>query len=185
MRDVFILGLLGRSLSGKSTAAEYYRDRHGFTVVNLADGLKDVLQHVLGLSDAQVRGTLKDVVDLRWGGTPRDLMIRLGHGGRQILWQDVWVEACFYKIKHLRGEDPTRSLFVIGDVRYENECRAITRHGGVVLKLTRRVTNIPTEVSVDDVPASLIWRTVDNQDASADVLQSMLDCLSRPWKELP
>ncbi len=180
MDNTFILGLLGRSLSGKSTAADYYRDRYGFTVVNFADGLKDVLRHVLGLSEAQVRGDLKDVVDPRWGGTPRDIMIRLGLGGRQILWPEVWVEACFRRIDRLR-DDPNKRLFAIGDVRYESECRAIVDHGGAVLKLARRVTDIPTEASVDEVPADLIWNTVENETTSADELRAILDVIPRPW----
>lgn len=181
MDDVFILGLLGRSRSGKSTAADHYRDRHGFTVVNFADGVKDLLQHVLGLSEEQLRGDLKDVVDPRWGGTPRDLMIRLGHGGREILWPDVWVETCFRRIDRIRAEWPARRLFVIGDVRYESECRAIVQRGGVVLKLARCVTDIATEASVDEVPAHLIWKTIYNTGMSPDGLREMLGLLPCPW----
>ncbi len=177
----FILGLLGRSLSGKSTAADYYRDQHGFTVVNFADPLKDVLKHVLGLTEAQVRGDQKDVVDSRYGVTSRDLMIRLGHGGREILWQDIWVEACFHRIERLLNADPSRRLFVIGDVRYASECHAIYECGGAVVKLTRRTTNIFTEASVDDVPADIIWKTIDNGTMTVDDLKAALDALPRPW----
>lgn len=121
---------------GKSTAARYLVDRHGYTLVKFAGPLKSMLR-LLGLTDAHIEGHLKEQpCPLLCGKSPRHAMQSLGAawGRDQIgpdLWRNVWFETAADVLDH-------GGRVVVDDLRFENEHRAVRQLGGMVIRLEGR-----------------------------------------------
>lgn len=73
-----IIGIAAKKRSGKDTIAEYLIDKHGFERYSFADPLKKGAQEMFGFTDDQMWGESKEVVDERWGITPRKMLQILG-----------------------------------------------------------------------------------------------------------
>jgi len=149
-----IIAIAGRAGSGKTTCAKWLVERHGAVEFSFAEPLKRLAQDVFGFSDAQVFGTQaeKEAVDPRWGISPREALIRLGHAARERLGRDVWLNACLAKIR-----DSGAKIAVISDVRYPNEATAMKNGGALVVRLAcpDSVSNVdpnaPSEAGVDEI----------------------------------
>lgn len=102
---------------------------------HFAHSLKEGIgRKVFGLSDAQLYGELKEVVDPFWGETPGVLLqkggtecMRRGYG------DSIWVRTLLRRLL----EQPERAV-LIGDVRFPNEAEAIKSWGGILVKVNRR-----------------------------------------------
>ena len=78
MRSPELIGLVGAAHCGKTTVAILLSREHRYVRLRFADTIKDMLR-VLGLSDEQLDGNLKEVpTDLLYGKTPRWAMQSLG-----------------------------------------------------------------------------------------------------------
>lgn len=126
----FLIGLVGRKRSGKDTIAKFVTEMmEEFTIMSFADPLKQACKHAYYLRDSQLEDT-KDVVDVIWGMTPRDMMKSLG--GKYFRNEDPghWV-----KVMELRmaGIDHV----IISDVRFENEAQFIRDNGGYLIHVSR------------------------------------------------
>lgn len=147
---MLIIGLCGKAGSGKDTVADRLTDKWGFTRVAFADILKrSIGRDIFGLSRNQLWGNDKEVIDGRYGASPRKILQLAGESMRSI-WPDIWVEAL------LRQMEPD-GMYVISDVRYPNEARAITGGGrGMLWSIERdgagAVNGVPdhsSETSLD------------------------------------
>jgi len=126
-----IIGLGHRAQSGKDTLADFLVAKHGFTKVAFATPLKEAARDIFLLSDEQMYGSLKEVVDPRWGRSPRDILQKLGtEGVRNVFGNSTWVNRCKF------GMEPGKD-YVISDVRFLNEVEAIQAWGGYVVKVDR------------------------------------------------
>lgn len=116
-----IIGIMGALSSGKSTAAQVLVEDYGFVRLRMADILKDMLR-TLGLSAEEVDGRLKETPNgLLCGKTPRHAMQTLGtEWGRQLIGDQVWVNATLLKIANIREVNPGANI-VIDDIRFMNE----------------------------------------------------------------
>lgn len=127
-----IIGLGHRARSGKDTLADYLVKQHGFIKVSFATPLKEAARDIFLLTDEQMYGDLKEVVDPRWGRTPRDILQKLGtESVRNVFGPNVWINRCFY------GLDPKKN-YVIADVRFVNEALAVKSWGGYVVQVNRQ-----------------------------------------------
>ncbi|MFF7254823.1 deoxynucleotide monophosphate kinase family protein [Streptomyces microflavus] len=136
-----LIGFAGAARSGKDTAAQALADT-GWTCRAFADKVRDILYATNLLLDepSYSRGftTLKYEVDqYGWEAAKemypelRRYLQRLGtEGGREILGENVWVDALF------RDRD-TWGPTVITDVRFPNEADAIRARGGLVIAIQR------------------------------------------------
>lgn len=128
-----LIGLAGKARSGKDTIAAYLAERYDFIVMAVADKFKEIFADVYGLKDKQLYGDLKEVVDPRFGVTPRYIMQTVGHSFRSID-PDVWVKYLEKKIirTFTFGYD-----MVVTDIRMPNEAMMIRRQGGSLIKVER------------------------------------------------
>lgn len=151
-----IIGLAGYARAGKDTVAQIVK-QHGFEQRAFAAPLKaclaalDPIVLAYGPHDMQ---RLSDYLnaDSGWEAAKsepevRQLLQRLGtEAGRNILGDDVWVNALF--------QTPSRGRLVISDVRFPNEAAAIRDRGGVLVRITRPghgpVNGHPSETALDD-----------------------------------
>lgn len=131
-----VIGITGLAGSGKSTVARIL-ENYGYTRYAFADPLKKSVQAIFGFSDEQLWGDLKEVVDPRWGVTPRRVLQHIGtehHRDNPVpgIQGSIWIK-CF---ENAVDANPTQ-LFVVEDVRFVDEANAIHKMGGIVIRVVR------------------------------------------------
>jgi len=135
-----LIAFSGKAFSGKTTAARYLRDSKGFVIVSFADALKDKVRDDFAFTDSQVRGDEKDAVDLRYGVTPRAILIAVGNLYRSFD-KDFWVKRALARIT-LHGQ-LVPGDYVIDDCRFINEAKHVEAIGGHVVRLWRSGVEAP------------------------------------------
>jgi hypothetical protein len=118
--------------------------KYGYIKIGFADALKESCKIMFCFTDEQLYGNLKEVVDERWGISPRIAMQYIGTDlfRKQIKiimpWIDdnFWVECLKNKIKHVQEHNKTQNI-VISDVRFENELDMIKNMGGTIICVKR------------------------------------------------
>jgi hypothetical protein len=126
-----IIGIAGKKGSGKTTLAKIIKKNTSCVELSFADPIKDMLGFGLNLSNDQLRGDQKEVVDDLYGVTPRHLMQTLGTDWGRSIDPDLWVNIMREKV------DPFGLIsVVIDDIRYENEADFI-REAGVLIHIYR------------------------------------------------
>ncbi len=163
-----VIALLARAGSGKTTAADYLVGTYGAKKISFAGPLKVLAKTLFDMSDEQVYGSLKEVVDGRYQRTPRQLMQLLGNEARKTFGTDIWIKAAMQTVK-----EDSAPLYVIDDCRYVNEAVAIHNAQdfvGHVVKIncpdrhkhSSADPNHPSEAQVDLVPEEYIFSTILN-----------------------
>lgn len=126
-----IFAFAGPPGSGKSTFCRLLHEAHGYRILNFADPLKAAAKALWGLSEEQVNGDLKEAPDPRWGVTPRTIMQHLGTEHARHLCPYIHVRHLIAQIdgSHYPG-------YCVGDVRFENEFKALRDIGACLIYLT-------------------------------------------------
>ena len=163
-----IIGIAGKARAGKDTAADIIISmQKGFGKMSFATKLKMMLVAGLELSHDQVDGALKDVIDQRYGCTPRHMMQTLGTDwGRNMINQDVWVKSFSESCNYL-GEN-----IVIPDVRMENEAE-YCRTNGKLIHITGRggiPGNHSSEYGVSIKRGDIV---IDNSGSKDDLIKKI------------
>lgn len=180
-QNVFLIS--GKKFHGKDTVARMLIDElvkrkliGGARVLSFAGPLKDAAKSIFLLSHDQCyHPQYKEVVDDRWGLTPREIMQKLGtEVGRQI-HKDVWVLNAIYNARQYLAENHGHAVF-IPDTRFPNEVqlpREILGDQVFTLRVTRsnlppsEFDNHPSETSLDDFNG---WDfRLDNSGGMADL----------------
>jgi len=157
-----IIGLTGYARSGKDTVAKSLRLRGGFRRIAFADKLKDLalrLDPIVGvesLSGDLFFTRVQELVDSQgWEDAKkqhdvRHLLQRLGNEAREVLGDNVWVEAVRGQLLTYISENKN---VVFTDVRYENEAQLVHAYGGKMVRVVRpnvqALNNHVTETNVD------------------------------------
>jgi energy-coupling factor transporter ATP-binding protein EcfA2 len=180
----FIIGFTGKIGSGKSTAANLLyqawptEENKAVKIYAFAQPLKDAMKAAFGFSHEQLHGKEKEVVDPRYGVTPRHILQRVGTDWfRDRLATDchvrmqgpsLWVERFRqYVAKHWA----TASLIVVEDCRFEDEAAAIQQLGGVVVRVMtpddekefQQAKEFPPTVHVSEQGAFQVDATIMNE----------------------
>lgn len=181
-----IVGLGHQAQVGKDTAARILVEKYGFTRLAFADALKAVAYDINPLiTGASLSGEgrarplrLRNLVDeVGWerakhvNSEVRRFLQALGLAARDNIHPDVWVDAVLAKI------DPSRD-YVVTDVRFENEFKALDDMAGVLIKITRKnrlglspvLADHPSETQLADAP----WHHVIANDFDFEFLESEL-----------
>lgn len=166
--DKLIVGLGYRKRSGKDALADMMVEKHGFQKISFADPLKRGLREMLGLSDEQLWGDEKEIIDTYWGYSPRKMLQMIGTDlMRRQFDSGVWVKAT---MAHIRNSDHDR--FVIPDCRFPNECLAVAMEGGITVNVHR-----PSLGPIEDAHESEIagsranWMaTIVNKEGEPDLM---------------
>ncbi|MCW8886891.1 MAG: hypothetical protein OQK12_16825 [Motiliproteus sp.] len=125
-----LVGIAGPARAGKDTAADYLTKHYGLVKTSFADPLKKMLEVGIGLSQAQLYGDQKEVIDPVYGVTPRYMAQTIGtEWGRNLIHPDLWVLAMGRLMEQSFTEDTYHPGFVIPDVRFENEAEFIRSRG--------------------------------------------------------
>ena len=154
-----LIGLAGKKRTGKNLAAEYIKDilhkkdPHLLTgAIGFADGVKYVAAEALNVDRMTFFDDKNKEKFFRIGAdielTGRQILQRVGtEMFRDELCWDFWI---YRLMKVIKGQPDF--FFIITDVRFINEVRAIKDAGGVVIRLNRETgldDSHPTETSLD------------------------------------
>ena len=171
-----IIGIGYKRGSGKDTVAEHLVETHNFRRRAFADSLKAAARAIFGWDDRHLHGDLKESVDPYWGMSPRWALQRMGtEAMRRNVADDVWIRSLR---RHMI--DSPQSDWVIPDVRFINEIKAIREWGGVLWRVDRSRIMLgydghASEIELDDYRD---WDAVIVNDGTLDELFEKVDaCL--------
>jgi hypothetical protein len=152
MNKPILIGLLAKKRHGKDTLADYLVNRYGFNKDALAEPLKNVCKELFLLSDEQMYGDLKEIVDTRYGVSPRQIFQFIGTDllrkqmGNLIpsLKDNLWINLLQIRYTNALKSNPA-VRFVVADIRMENEADMIKELNGIIIKIDR-----PSKKDVDE-----------------------------------
>lgn len=173
-----LIGICGCKGSGKDTFGEYVcRSKDKYLSYAFADPLKRVCIELFDLSERQVyHPVAKEVVDVRWGCTPRHIMQVVGTEicrnvlpihimGMNTSEGTFWVRKFHNWYRKLQGTDTN---VVVTDVRFLDEVEAIKNLGGIVVKIVREGTNYDKHASEVEVSRIVADHTLTNNGTISD-----------------
>ena len=178
MKTFKIIGITGPAQCGKDTAADYIiSKRPVYRKISFADPMKEMLRVGLGLTSGQLYGSLKDIIDNRYGCTPRHMLQTLGtEWGRELINSNVWVKAIEIHLADIGG------TFIIPDVRFENEAELVRKHGRLI-HIRGRDHNI--EAGADHVSESGVnCGSTDIIIHNDDLIDSFYDYIGEALKRI-
>lgn len=162
-----IIGLVGRSRVGKDTVASFFSGTH--RVRRLAQPVKDACKVLYGWSDVEVESAAKELVDPKWGVTPRFAMVHLTQEVRRFMGSNFFTKRFF---DSWDGEP-----IVIPDVRFHEDIQEIHARGGVTIKITRKgCPDHPFEFPIDSMPSTFV---VENDGTIEELRDKIFKCLAR------
>lgn len=124
-----LIGISGKRGTGKSLLGKILSEQFGFISLSFAKELKERVREDFGLREIETDGEAKEKILPEYGLSPREIMIKYGQFFRSID-PDYWVRRTLRRIK-------SDGDYCITDVRFRNEADAITKLGGVVVRLER------------------------------------------------
>lgn len=130
--EKLVIGFMGLATAGKTTAATFLKslDPVNIRVESFATPLKMAAKGLFLLTDEQLYGTLKDVVDPRWGVSPRYIFRKMGTDFvRQMILEDFWVR----RLETIIETGSIEPVILIDDVRFEDEATMVAKYGCNVL----------------------------------------------------
>jgi dephospho-CoA kinase len=136
-----IIAITGLKCSGKDAAADYLGKNFGYKNVKIAGNLKQIIKLMFNMTKEHVDGKLKDVVDERWGISPRSAMQFIGTDVMQYKIQEIMpnIKRNFWLQQFLLSIEESQK-YIISDVRFKHEVDEIRKkYGGdvYVLKIVR------------------------------------------------
>ena len=182
-----IIGISGKAGSGKDTAAKMlevlyanpdisyedfankrYKNFADIQIVHFADSLKETAQVLFRISEWETNTQEGKKTTINWiGKTVRELLQGIGQGLRGAIDFDLWV-----KILFANTED--WSNYIIADVRYPNEVKAIKERNGILLRIDRKgagAGNHSSETALDDYKE---WDVhIENNGSIEDLFETM------------
>ena len=174
-----LIGFMGISRSGKTTAAKMLIEARGGVMCSFSDPFKNMLRVLYREAcifgdhnvERRIEGDLKDVSDpAMFNKTPRDLMILIAETMREQVDPRIWVELARRQMlgKHLEGAP----VIVFPDVRKAIEVEMIKHHRGKIVMVTGRGHH--SGDVTDDVPELLADVTIRNDGTLDDLREQVL-----------
>ena len=182
-----IIGISGKAGSGKDTAAKMlevlyanpdisyedfankrYKNFADILIVHFADALKETAQVLFRLGEWETNTQEGKKTTINWiGKTVRELLQGIGQGLRDAIDFDIWVKILFANTKGW-------SNYIIADVRYPNEVKAIKERNGILLRIDRKgagAGNHSSETALDDYKE---WDVhIENNNSIEDLFEAM------------
>lgn len=184
-----IIGLSGYAQSGKDTTGRIIQegdDSRDWKLVAYADKLREFCLAIDPIVWLDTGWRYSQVLE-EFGYEDakkrfpefREILQRIGtEGGRQVFWDDFWVDLLFSSHE---GD------LIITDVRFVNEAEGILKRGGEVWRIERPgVGPANSHVSEKPLPAELVTRTIVNDGALVDLADKVAEVLNTfPTADVP
>lgn len=182
-----IIGISGKAGSGKDTAAKMlevlyanpnisyedfankrYKNFADIQIVHFADTLKETAQVLFRIGEWETNTQEGKKTIINWiGKTVRELLQGIGQGLRDTIDPNLWVKILFANTEGW-------SNYIIADVRYSNEIKAIKERNGILLRIDRKgagAGNHSSETALDDYKE---WDVhIKNNGSIEDLFEAM------------
>ena len=182
-----IIGISGKAESGKDTAAKMleilyanpkisfedfsnkkYNKFADIQTVHFADSLKEAAQVLFSIGEWETNTQEGKKTTINWiGKTVRELLQGIGQGLRDAIDFDIWVKILFANTEGW-------SNYIIADVRYPNEIKAIKERNGILLRIDREgagAGNHSSETALDNYKE---WDVhIENNSSIEDLFEAM------------
>lgn len=136
MSRVKVIGLHGFKRAGKTTFGTMLEER-GCYVTSFAKRVYQSVQVMYNLRDEELADEYKNIKHPIWGLTLREMLILVGHSmGREMYNPYLWLIHIQEELKGLDTELMKEPIFVVTDVRYQNEADWI-RNNGVLIHIIK------------------------------------------------
>jgi len=132
-----IVGLTGRSGSGKDTVGEHLHENYDFHRLAFAQQIKTAAINIFDLDYGQVYGEKKEHIDARYNKTGRQLIQELGTEVVRAIHPDVWIINLKKQFDYIMQTRRSKNT-VVTDIRFPNEAEAILSWGGEVWMISGR-----------------------------------------------
>ncbi len=174
-----IIGLSGKSKSGKTTAANFLTANFNVIRRGFADGLRSVVANLFSL-DATTLQDYKDQPLPRLQRTPRDILIEVGKHMREVD-PDVWFKLWERDLAAVTDQFPMINV-VVDDLRFRNEFDLLRAKGAVLIRINRgvhAVTDEPSEIDLDEyASAGKFDYTINNMGSVREFYTGISDVVS-------
>lgn len=161
------IAIAGKAGSGKTTLAEFFVKKYGFTRTGFANAVKKVGMDEFGLSYEEAFGAKKN----------RTVLQDIGHGRRVEFGENYWVNKF---LEQTNGQDN----LIVDDMRYRNEFITLKDNGYILIRIDspeeirqNRIPNTypenpnhPSETDLDDIPIQ-DWDVFIKNTSSLDYLE--------------
>jgi hypothetical protein len=169
-----IIGFHGRKYSGKDTSCEIIINRNPtkcIKILSFAEPLKQAAMIIFNLTYEQVYDPkLKDVIDPRYGKSPRQLIQWLGTDVlRKQFDEDHWIKHMKNRIDTLLESNDAPDFILINDIRFDNEAELIRSYDNSIIVEIKRP-------ELDHVPdhGSTSLETM-NHESEKPIRQELID----------
>ena len=180
-----IIGITGKKTSGKDILADYLIDNFRFTGYKFADPIKRIMADVFLMTEEQVNGNEKEILDTRWGITSRQgqqvvgtelLRDRFGEvlpAFGDMIGKDIWA----MRFKYWYEMSASQTDVVVSDLRFLNEERILKQMGAHIIRVERNglVSNDThaSEMEMDYItPEDILYN--DSSIASLELKMGLL-----------
>lgn len=122
--QTMIIAICGPKRSGKDTIADHLISKYNYEKIKIADPLKSVTKELFGFTEDQIGETdAKDIIDERWGITPRKALQFFGTEVMQYKIQELLpdIGRKFWINRLIAGLPMEDSNYVISDLRFLHE----------------------------------------------------------------
>lgn len=175
-----VIAICGYKRCGKDTLANHVCEMYDYEHVKISGKLKQMMNILFGFSTEQLEGPEKEVIDNKWGISPRKAMQFFGTEIMQFEIQKELphIQRTFW-IKSLIEEhivSNPQKKFVISDVRFLHEYKELQKYGLLVVKIKRGNMNANdchiSETEFETIPHDI---DIDNSTSIKDMYKSFDD----------
>ena len=172
-----IIGLVGKKRVGKDTVADFLCKKYGFIKYGFADPIKEIAKIMFDFSTDE---SLKEVIDERWGISPREFYQKFGTEYGQFImpqhfpkiFNDIDKKGFWVKRFQIWYEKNKDKNIVITDIRFMHEYEEIKKMGGYIIKIVRDTGLVDNHVSENfniDIPV-----TIKNNGSKEDLFRQIV-----------
>jgi hypothetical protein len=129
-----LIALTGKAHSGKSSLADMLSKALRWPHYAFASPIKHTVNELFGWDGRHAEGELKEVVDPRWGFTPRRAYQLFGTEFGRAMRADLWLK---YAEEMTRDFAKIHGGVIITDCRFDNEAEWVRRQGGLLVHVRR------------------------------------------------
>jgi len=149
------IGLLGNKGCGKDTLADYLVKDKDFIKYNFATPIKEISKILFNLTDNQLYGNDKDIIDKRWNVSPRIIFQRIGtEFGQDILlklFPELEIKQIWLKLFEIFLENNSDKNIVVSDVRFKHEVEYLKSKNFNIIKINRPNLQKDTHISENEI----------------------------------